>query len=34
MYRVLAKKQSVVVEEMLYSLSNLDAYEWVWIDLS
>ena len=34
MDRMLVKKHTGEVEEMHYSLSELDAYEWVWIDLS
>ena len=34
MNRMLVKKHTGEVEEMRYSLSELDAYEWVWIDLS
>ncbi len=34
MYRMLAKNKSGELEKVRYSLANLDAYEWVWIDLS
>ena len=34
MYRMLAKNESGKLEEVAYSLENLNAYVWVWIDLS